>query len=58
VGINKQLQRMISNVKVIKTDVHSDNRFILRALDMVASRELKDPKTIMLLQYLRLNRLV
>jgi GDP-mannose pyrophosphatase NudK len=30
VGINKQLQRMISNVKVIKTDVLSNNWYILR----------------------------
>jgi GDP-mannose pyrophosphatase NudK len=30
VGINKQLQRMISNIKVIKTDVLSDNWYILR----------------------------
>jgi ADP-ribose pyrophosphatase len=29
-----------------------------RALVMVASGEIKDAKTIMLLQYLRLNRLV
>jgi GDP-mannose pyrophosphatase NudK len=30
VGINKQLQKMISNVKVIKTDVLSNNWYILR----------------------------
>jgi GDP-mannose pyrophosphatase NudK len=30
VGINKQLQKMISNIKVIKTDVLSDNWYILR----------------------------
>jgi GDP-mannose pyrophosphatase NudK len=30
VGISKQLHRMISNIKVIKTDVLSDNWYILR----------------------------
>jgi nudix-type nucleoside diphosphatase (YffH/AdpP family) len=39
------------NIEVMELDMD-------RALDMVASGEIKDAKTIILLQYLRLNRLV